>query len=152
MWGLRDVSLSWHPHICDLRIFGAQCSCRSGENLGLLRRCLVVGVLGGGYLKIYPVQKTSLQICPWKTSGQNKAARKTILLRDLNMGETRVWRLDWNPNLQPWRIIDLDFFSWWFLLRIGLGCTMGLMKITIKLTSIWGRILLGHFFRSHLNP
>ena len=40
-----------------------------------------------------------LQICPLDIFG-NKAATDGTKL-DLNIGETRVWRLDSGPNLQP---------------------------------------------------
>ena len=49
------------------------------------------------YMQIFLTPSARSQICP---PLQLEKQRPTVA-RDLNIGETRVWRLDSEPNLQP---------------------------------------------------
>ena len=76
-----------------------------------------------------------LQICPLYIFG-NKAA-VPMVFKDLNIGETRVWRLDSGPNLQPWHGTGtFRLFSpplpghcmWWWYVRGGNGGDLPLIQ------------------------
>ena len=59
--------------------------------------------MNGGVRKLTEIKGKEIKVADLSPKHLRKLSATDGVSMDLNIGETRLWRLDSGPNLQPWK-------------------------------------------------